>query len=244
MSPALKKTYVSFIVGKSGKKLAKKVNANLPYFEALKKLPFQEKAVETKIRNAYLGLQKIYPKAEFADVYFAVGTFTSAGAFMNGTLVISIEMFPETSQTLEGTSTANFEALPAIVIHEVVHYQQKYSHPESLLAKSIQEGCADFITELVMDTHTMSSLHEYANPREEELWEEFQKVMNKSNFHNWLYTHDQDRTKDLGYWMGYKIVESYYLHHKDSPTVIEEILNIQDFNKFLADSQYSEKSKK
>lgn len=242
-SPALQEGYMSFIVGKSGKKLAKKVNENLAYYKSLQALPFQGESIETKIREGYKKLATLYPKATFTDLYFAVGRFTSAGAAINGRLIMSIEMFPKTSQKIDGTQTADFASLPKIVMHEVIHYQQKYSDDNSLLAKSITEGCADFVTELVLGSHPNQYIHDVANPKEETLWQEFKTDMDKQNFHNWLYTQEAGRTKDLGYWMGYKIVESYYKKHVDDPQVLVDILHIQDFPRFLKDSGYEQKIK-
>ncbi len=46
---------------------------------------------------------------------------------------------------------------------------------------------------------------------------------------------------DLGYYIGYKIVESYYNRAKDKKQVIKDILDIKDFNAFLKASGYDEK---
>lgn len=237
-SPDLQQVYIPFIVGKSGKKLTRLVNAYPAYFEDLKKLNFRSEEIEGEIRKGYRGLKGIYPAAQFADVYFAVGTFSSAGAFMNGKLAISIEMFPEESQLIDNTHTVNFAALPGVVIHEMVHYQQKRVDDKSLLAASIREGSADFITEMVMGENMNQHIHDFANPQEAELWQEFRSAMSGNNYHNWLYNQDKGRMKDLGYWMGYKIVEAYYQKHKEEAGVISQILNIEDYTDFLQASGY------
>ncbi|MEL6250832.1 MAG: DUF2268 domain-containing putative Zn-dependent protease [Bacteroidota bacterium] len=238
-SADLQQVYIPFIVGKSGKKLTRLVNAYPDYFEELKKLDFRSEEIEGKIRKGYQGLKKIYPAARFADVYFAVGTFSSAGAFMNGKLAISIEMFPIKSQLIDNTHTVNFAGLPSVVIHEMVHYQQKRVNDKSLLAASIREGSADFITDMVMGENMNQHVHDHANPQEAELWQEFRTVMKGNNYHNWLYTQNKGRMKDLGYWMGYKIVEAFYQKHKDETDVISQILNIEDYAAFLTSSGYN-----
>ena len=50
-----------------------------------------------------------------------------------------------------------------------------------------------------------------------------------------------NRPADLGYWVGYKIAESYYKNAKDKKQAVKELLEIKDFSKFLADSRYEEK---
>ncbi|MDW3649827.1 MAG: DUF2268 domain-containing putative Zn-dependent protease [Bacteroidia bacterium] len=242
LSPAsadLQQVYIPFIVGKRGKVLTRLVNTYPDYFEGLKKLDFRSEEIVGEIRKGYRGLKEIYPAAQFADVYFAVGTFSSAGAFMNGKLAISVEMFPAKSQVIDNTNTVNFAALPAVVIHEMVHYQQKRIDDKTLLAASIREGSADFITEMVMDKNMNQHIHDFANPKEAELWQEFRSDMNANNYHNWLYTQEKGRMKDLGYWMGYKIVEAYYKKYKGEPDVISRILNIDDYASFLKSSGYN-----
>ena len=43
---------------------------------------------------------------------------------------------------------------------------------------------------------------------------------------------------DLGYYLGYKIVKTYYNNSKDKKRAIYDILNITDFDLFLKQSQY------
>jgi hypothetical protein len=46
------------------------------------------------------------------------------------------------------------------------------------------------------------------------------------------------RPPDLGYFMGYKISESYYKNARDKRQAIKDILEINDFDKFLKQSKY------
>jgi uncharacterized protein YjaZ len=112
-----------------------------------------------------------------------------------------------------------------------------------LLGKSLSEGSADFIGELIAGGNITPNLHEYGNPREKQLWLEFKKEMNGTNESNWLYQADKakDKPADLGYYIGYKIVESYYNKAKDKKQAIKDILEIKDFNAFLTASGYDEK---
>jgi hypothetical protein len=45
----------------------------------------------------------------------------------------------------------------------------------------------------------------------------------------------------LFYYVGYKIVESYYNRAKDKKQAVKDILDIKDFNAFLNASGYDEK---
>lgn len=241
ISPDLQKTYVPFIIGKDGTELAATINNNLFYFDNLKRLPFDTISLKKKIRKGYSKLKRLYNEAQFPDVYFAIGNFASAGAHMNGTLAISIEMFPDTVQVINNVTTVSYNLLPIVVLHEIVHFQQNYSKVNTLLASCIKEGAADFITELTYGKHSTEHIHKKAKPNEQSIWSEFQQIMDGTELHNWLYTHDRDRIKDLGYYVGYKICQSYYDNKKNKRQAIIEILNIKDYKQFLIDSRYSDK---
>ena len=147
-------------------------------------------------------------------------------------------------------SVGRIEEIPFIVAHELVHYQQKnaliaslFGGEVSLLGKSLSEGGADFVGELIAGGNINPRLHEYGNPREKQLWLEFKKEMDNKDASNWLYQGDKakDKPADLGYYVGYKIAESYYNKAKDKKQAIKDILEIKDFNHFLKASGYNEK---
>jgi uncharacterized protein YjaZ len=130
--------------------------------------------------------------------------------------------------------------VPHIVAHELIHFQQRYDG-STLLSASIKEGAADFIAELISGNHINKHVHDFADPKEKELWNEFKEHMNKKDYTGWLYSSSKDRPNDLGYWMGYKITKAYYDLASDKKIAVKEILNIKDFNKFLEKSGYASK---
>jgi uncharacterized protein YjaZ len=197
-------------------------------------------------------LKEIYPDARFPNVYFVIGRMNAGGTVTFKGLLIGVEMYGKTDDAsvaeLTGwkkASVSRIEEIPFIVAHELVHYQQKYGLDGelSLLGKSLHEGSADFIGELIAGGSINQQLHEYGNPREKQLWLEFKKEMNNKDTSNWLYQGDKakDKPADLGYYVGYKIVESYYNKAKDKKQAIKDILDIKDFNGFLKASGYDEK---
>lgn len=107
----------------------------------------------------------------------------------------------------------------------------------------IVEGSADFIAELIAGKHINHHLHKWGDPREQQLWEDLQRSMATNDATLWLYNGNKikDRPADLGYYIGYKIVESYYKHASDKKQAIKDILEISDFDEFLKASRYAEK---
>jgi hypothetical protein len=48
-----------------------------------------------------------------------------------------------------------------------------------------------------------------------------------------------DKSGDIGYWVGYRIVKSYYQHATDKQAAIREIIEMKDPKAFLAKSGYT-----
>jgi hypothetical protein len=97
------------------------------------------------------------------------------------------------------------------------------------------------LCELAAGEHSGNKeMYAYGNSHTKELWEEFKSRMNQNDWTGWLYyQRDKSRPKDLGYWMGYKICKSYYEKASDKQQAIHDILNIQDFKKFIELSEFN-----
>ncbi len=205
---------------------------------------------EPKIRAALYKLQELYPDAVFPPVYFVIGRMSSGGTLTDKGLLIGSEMYGMDSETdlseLDAWHRAvlgGVERVPFIVAHELIHYQQARPSDRTLLSAAIREGGADFVGELISGGQINPHLHEYGNPREAELWQRFETEMEGTDYSNWLYEGDRakDRPADLGYYMGYKIVESYYMKAADKKLAVREILESTDSRKFLEASGYKQK---
>jgi hypothetical protein len=226
-------------------RLAKSVSSHLKYFDALKKSTDTIPLMKDAIRNSLVKLKTLYPKAIFPPVYFVIGAMNSGGTSSDDGLLIGTEMYgirPNTDMTelndWHKTVLKPVKEVPHIVAHELVHFQQKYDGG-TLLAACIKEGGADFIAELISGKHINQHVHDFANPREAELWAEFKSKMNAKDYTGWLYSNTPGRPNDLGYWMGYKIVKAYYDNASDKLKAIDDFMNIKDFEKFFEQSGYA-----
>lgn len=229
------------------------IDAAPKYYAALRAQSAKIENYKPQMLASFKKLKEIYPDAVFPNVYFLIGRMNAGGTVTYKGLLIGVEMYGKTDDAsiteLSGwkkSSVGRIEEIPVIVAHELVHYQQKYGldgSELSLLGKSLHEGSADFIGELIAGGNINQQLHEYGNPREKQLWLEFKKEMNNKDTSNWLYQGDEakDKPADLGYYIGYKITESYYNRAKDKKQAIKDILDIRDFNGFLRASGYDEK---
>ncbi|HEY0459432.1 MAG TPA: DUF2268 domain-containing putative Zn-dependent protease [Pyrinomonadaceae bacterium] len=235
--------------------LVNSISASPKYYAALRESSLKVAAYEKRTRAVFHKLKEIYPEAVFPDVYFVIGRMNSAGTLSDKGLLIGVDMFGKNEGApvdelgvWHKAVVSSVDRLPYIVAHELIHYQQKYPRESgewTLLGKALNEGIADFVGELIAGDTINPHLDKYANPIEKELWLEFKKEMAGTDASNWLYQGDKTVGKpaDLGYWMGYKIAESYYKNAKDKKQAVREILEIKDFQKFLADSRYEGKFK-
>jgi hypothetical protein len=217
-----------------------------PFFDSI---PHDASAIDAQIprmRSALLAFKNLYPEAKLPTVYFVVGQASTGGTTAPPGLLIGSEMYARTPHmdlsSLSGWQKrviASSDVLPAIVAHEVVHYNQRGLAKDTLLAKSITEGAADFIGELSSGFQINTAIHVYGRAHEAELWKEFVAVKDGKDLKRWMYNGDQpERPADLGYFIGYRIVQAYYGKSKDKRAAIKAILDTTDFPKLLEESGY------
>ena len=141
------------------------------------------------------------------------------------------------------TALKPIENVPPTVAHESIHFNQHHPKVKTLLGQSIVEGAADFLGEMIAGKLMNPARNVYGDRHEAALWRKFQVEMNGASMKNWLYNGltIKDKPMDLGYYMGYKISESYYRNAKDKRQAIRDILDIKDFQTFLESSRYRER---
>lgn len=237
---------------KDAKTLAATVNHLRKYYDSARASTLRIESMQPKIRASFYALKYLYPEAVFPDVYFLIGRLSSGGTTSGRALLIGAEMYGRTPEMPQEVLNdwlkqvlSPVENVPAIVAHELIHFQQKspLNLRGTLLGQTIHEGSADFVGELICGSQINTHLHAYGNPREKELWNEFKPAMTGKDFSKWLYngSASKDRPADLGYYVGYKIAEAYYQQAKDKQQAIKGILEIGDFEQFLKDSGYEKK---
>lgn len=200
--------------------------------------------LKEKIYLNFDSFKSIYREAVFPNVYFVIGKFSSNGTISKRGLLIGTEILSRT----EKTNTENWNKdilrismlrkhIPITVSHELVHFNQSNLAGEnSLLAKSIREGSAELIAELISG-QTDADYTEFQG-MELEIWNDFKNDKSKSiwsTWSDWQQSSDK-RPKNAGYWTGYLICKSYYREAKDKEKAISNILSIKDYNAFYKQS--------
>jgi hypothetical protein len=234
--------------------LAMKVSRNYDYYASIRKQTSMLPSQFGRIRESYRELKKMYPEARFPSVYFVIGSMTSGGIAANRGLEIGTELFAKGPTSpidelnrWEQTAVQPIDKIPAVVAHELIHYQQQYPiEPKTLLERSIVEGSADFLAELITGGTVNVIQHRFGVQHEAALWAEFVQAMNGTDYSRWLYNgasvaqgeFPPGRPADLGYFIGYRITQAYYDRAADKEQAIRAILSISDFKRFCTESGY------
>ena len=165
-----------FIPGRimSAEDLASYVRSHRAAYDSLHAGNADITRADPAIRAAFRRLKALYPPAVFPDIYFVIGRHNSGGTSTDHGLLIGAEMYPDPM------------ALPPIVSHELIHFQQ-HGPSRTLLEQSFNEGAADFLGEMISGAQINSAKQQYGLAHEAELWKEFSARFDDKNTSPWLY---------------------------------------------------------
>jgi len=227
------------------------IDTHRAYYTAIRENTLQAVSLQEPLREGLRKFKVLYPEALFPDIYFIIGNLQSRGSLTPNGLIIAVEVF----SLGQNVPTDEFEAseqlrlhpitdLLATVMHEVIRYQQlPIGILTTVLAESILEGSADFLSELVVGKVPNEALHTYGDAHERDLWLQFKQEMNTDKFNQWLYNRETlvGKPADLGVYMGYRMTQAYYNRVPDKKQAIKDIVTVRDFNRFLNESHYGDK---
>lgn len=235
----------------NAKEMSKVLKAYPRYLESIRGNTLKLEGIKEKLKEYFIKLKEIYPDVYYPDIYFTIGCFNTGGTVSGHMLLIGAELMcadenspkDELNNWLKG-NIGMFENIEKIVMHESIHTLQSHN-PESLLGAAISEGMCDFIAQMVTGKELNSAHYIYGNKYEKGLWKEFKKEMPSKDYSRWLYSGEKSvgRPSDLGYFIGYKICESYYENSEDKKQAVKDIIEVKDFEAFLKKSGYDDKFK-
>ena len=211
--------------------------------------------VQGRIRDGYRKIKDLYPPSVFPPVTFLIGRFSTGGTTSSSGMLVGLEFYAIGPSTpldellpFQRDNVRPLDSLPVIVAHEHTHILQGRAggiankRSKTLLDQSLLEGGADFVAFVVAGGNINARLRAYAIPREAALWAEFKAVMHGSDTSQWLYNQGSataDRPGDLGYFIGYRIAESYYARTSDKQLALRAIIEISNSDLFLSQSGYA-----
>ncbi len=198
--------------------------------------------VKARLRVAFDKLARLYPDAKFPPVTFVigrgrpVGVTDPSGVYMGVEALCSADfMNPNLEDRFVHT-----------IAHEYGHVQQTGAYQNlnpgdpdaTVLTMSLMEGVGEFTAELISGDIGNFEHHAQTKGREAEIEQAFVRDEDSHDLTRWMYNGpgDAQHPSDLGYWVGYRIVKSYYEHAKDKRQALRDIFQMSDSKAFLAKS--------
>jgi len=230
------------------------------FWKSIRSSMFKAKAYSNEIAANVKKLKTLYPALRPAKIYFTVGAFRSGGTTMDSLVLIGSEI----AMADEHTVTQEFAtSLPGLFtyfktnpvqtlvftnVHEYVHTQQKTSVANNLLGQCLLEGVAEFLAEKATGKASTLPALKYGRLNAQRIKEVFATEMFNGSEGFWLYSNmtNEFGNRDLGYYVGYAMCESYYQKAKNKAQAIKEMIELDynntiDLNNFVNQTGYFEK---
>ena len=228
------------------------------YWRSIKPLTENIEDQLHELENVLAKLDAAIPNYRQPNICFAIGCLRTGGTTSKNLVLIGAEIaaaddsvekseLPPWLQKIIG-KTGN---LVSLVAHEIIHTQQFDNRKiifrsNALLEQTMKEGIADFLTYEILGLNINKEIHNYGNNNECNLLKEFEADLESdpTNYTKWLYNGGKilDRPADLGYYIGFKIAESYYRQRIDKREAIQQLLNQKKYVEIYRDTNYLEKN--
>jgi len=193
--------------------------------------------VEQRLSLALQRLGELLPDAHLPPVTIAVGRGKPVGIGYPDT---GLQIGLEALCAVDWMNPDLEDRFVHVIAHEYAHVQLA---PESaaierptVLERSLMEGAAEFVAELISGNVAYSHFGPITRGREEEIETAFVADMAGTDLSRWLDNSSVEKPGDLGYWVGYRIVKSYYQRAPDKRQALREILRMRNPEAFFAAS--------
>lgn len=221
------------------------------YYASVRETTLGLASLEPEIRAALRRMTAHYADAVFPPVGLVIGVFSSGGTSIAQGLVLGVEMnastpdspLHEMSPGLQG-NIGPVALVPHIAVHELVHAQQDWGGPQTVLRNAILEGGADFLAELAMPGAPPSHYTTWGRANDRAVWTRFMAEKDSREIGHWTGNSSfraDDWTGDLGYYVGAEIARGYYERAADKEQAIRDLLKLRDPDAILAASGYAER---
>jgi hypothetical protein len=221
----------------SGTTIAKTLAEHPEIYSDAKRCMVVLPRVRQRLEAALLKLGQLYPEARFPPVTIAVGRGkpVAVGGPASG-VQIGLEALCATNWLNPNVE----DRFVHMIAHEYAHVQQAPAladneHP-TVLELSLIEGAAEFTGELISGDVAYSQFRASTKGQEKDIETAFVSDEDKTDLSQWFNNSTREKPGDLGYWVGYRIVKSYYQHAGDERRAFREILEMTDPKAFLAKS--------
>ncbi len=223
------------------------VREEATYYSVIRDSSIELPDLAQQVWPAVKELQAISPVDSLPKVYFVIGQTYSGGTASGAAIVIAAETFSFVPvETSYGRPTLDAELVPFLIMHEYVHsYQASRSQVPNLSEAILREGAADFMTEFVMGTKVRllngPHVYEYGFRNKDEIILDVAGDLNRASRAPWLYSKTKGgMPQNLGYFVGYCVVKSYFQHSKNKKDAVLQILTLSNPDAIWSGSRFLE----
>ncbi len=222
----------------SGARIADTLASHPEIYSSAKRCMLVLPRVRQRLKDAFHTLVRLYPEARFPPVTIAVGRGkpVGVGGGPASGVLIGLEALCATNYLNPNVE----DRFVHVIAHEYAHVQQVPALVDddngTVLEGSLNEGAAEFTAAMISGEVAYSQFRASTHGREKEIETAFVADEDTKDLSRWLNNGTPDRPGDLGYWVGYRIVKSYYQHAADKRRAFREILEMSDPKAFLAKS--------
>lgn len=224
----------------TGVTIAKAMVAHPQIFAEARRCTAVLPRVRVRVAAALRTLGLLYRDAQFPPVTVAVSRGKPAGVADAEGVIIGLEATCAVTYFNPNVE----DRFVHEIAHEYTHVQQAlrspafYNNPEpTVLQSSLIEGAAEFVATLITREAVFHSPYAPAEEgQRREIEARFVADEGKTDLSQWIDNGTLTTPGDLGYWVGYRIVESYYEHAADKGRALSDIIEMKDAKAFLAKS--------
>jgi len=194
---------------------------------------------KTRVSAVLSKLGALYPEAKFPPVTVAIGRGKPIAIADETGVMVGLE-------SLCGVSwmPANLETrVTDVIAHEYTHVQQALTSPAfynkpnpTVLESALIEGAAEFMGIMTSGGTSYVYFAKATAGREKQIETAFVPDEDKTELSAWFFNGTLEKPGDMGYWVGRRIVQSYYEHATDKRAAIRDIIEIKDAHAFLTKS--------
>jgi hypothetical protein len=172
--------------------------------------------------------KQLYPQLKIPAICFTIGKFEVGGTQFDHTLFIGCEKDLQLGVDII-----------AQAIHELAHFQQLTQNTSTNLESAMIEGGAEFICYQVTGKRTIYKTWAYGIANEQSLWNEFKPKQDSATDMKWfLDIAAHNRPGSLGYFIGFRICDTYLKNHRDKKLALNELVEMKDPKKLYLESGY------
>lgn len=232
--------HLSKIRNVTGTTIAKAIAAHPQVFSDAKSCMAVLPRGRSRVAAALRKLGRLYPKAEFPPVTIAISRGKPVGVADSTGVMIGLEALC----AVRYLGADLEQRFVHTVAHEYIHVQQALQSPvlyneakPTVLDASLIEGAAEFMATLIAGEAAYHSPYAPAvEANDKAIESRFVADEGKTDLSHWIDNGTLTEPGDLGYWVGYRIVKSYYEHSADKRRAVRDILEMKNPQAFLAES--------